>query len=55
MGTSKYYIEVGGETIARCMTLECATILIKAMMETYWRDAGLRILIGREEETRSAD
>ena len=49
MGSYKYYIEVDGETLAWGMTLECATILIKAMMETYWREVGLKIVIGRDD------
>lgn len=55
MGANKYYIKIDRDIVARYMTLECATILIKAMMETYWRDASLIISIGREDEQISAD
>ena len=55
MEMNKFYIQIGMDKVARDMTLECATLLIKAMFESYWRERGLAILIGQEDKAICED
>ena len=51
MENDKYILLIDNEIVAERMSLETATILIKALFNEYYNDYNMKITIRKEERT----
>lgn len=53
MGCDLYKVSSGNVDVARCMSLDAALILVKALMEEYYNEPELEYSIKREKKGES--